>query len=142
MTWQSHPHVSAWWDSDEPFDEEELSDPRVSRWIVSLEDRPFAYMQDYSVHSWDGHHFMHLPTGSRGIDQYIGEPNMIGKGHGTAFIATRIKQLFAAGTPVVATDPHPDNTRAISAYARLGFEVFGEPQDTQWGRILPMKVSR
>lgn len=138
MTWQSHSHVSAWRDSDEPYDLEELSDPKVSRWIVSIEDRPFAYMQDYSVHGWDEHYFAHLPQGSRGIDQYIGEPDMLGKGHGTGFIATRINQLFAAGTPVIATDPHPDNAQAISVYARLGFEVFGGPQDTEWGLILPM----
>ncbi len=138
LEWQAQPHVREWWDSDEPYDEEELSDPRVSRCIVSVDGRPFAFMQDYSVHGWDDHHFAHLPKGARGIDQYIGDPKMIGIGHGTAFIGTRMGFLFGGGVPVIATDPHPENERAIAVYKKLGFEPLGQPQETQWGRILPM----
>lgn len=99
-------------------------------------------MQDTSVHGWPEHHCADLPPGSRGIDQHIGEADMIGKGHGTGFISACVRQLFADGTSVVATDPHPDNTRAISVYTRLGFQAFGAPLETEWGRILPMKIKR
>lgn len=136
--WQSNPHVRAWWGSPEPYGEAELADTRVARWIVSYAGRPFAYMQDYTVHGWEEHHFADLPEGSRGIDQYIGEPDMIGAGHGPAFIAMRMKALFAEGAPVIATDPHPDNARAIAAYRKAGFEPFGPARMTQWGLILPM----
>ncbi len=95
-------------------------------------------MQDYTVHGWDDHHFAHLPKGSRGIDQFIGAPDMMGLGHGSAFISARLQALFAAGAPVIATDPHPDNARAIAAYRKLGFKSLGPPMDTQWGRILPL----
>ncbi|MDE2789074.1 MAG: GNAT family N-acetyltransferase [Paracoccaceae bacterium] len=142
LEWQSRTHVREWWDSDEPGDEEELADPRVTRWIVSLAGHPFAYMQDYTVHGWEDHHFFRLPRGSRGIDQYIGEPNMIEKGHGSAFIIERLKTLFEEGAPVVATDPHPENARAIAAYKRAGFVAFGTPRETRWGPVLPMKVCR
>ena len=64
--WQKAPHVSLWWNSDAPFDEEKLADPRVSRWIVSFGERSFAYMQDYAVHGWPQHHFDYLPDQSRG----------------------------------------------------------------------------
>ncbi|MDE0705857.1 MAG: GNAT family N-acetyltransferase [Rhodospirillaceae bacterium] len=140
--WRLRPHVRAWWDSDEPGDEAALADPRVARWIVSTAGRPFAYMQDYAVHGWEDHPFFRLPRGSRGIDQFIGEPDMIGKGHGPAFIAERLKALFEEGAPMVATDPHPDNARAIAAYKRAGFVAFGAPRETRWGPILPMKVCR
>ncbi len=140
--WLSHPHVSKWWQSDPPCDGPRLNDPRVARWIVTAHDRPFAYMQDYSVHGWENHHFAGLPEGSRGIDQYIGDPEMIGRGHGTAFIAARLEVLFEQGAPVVATDPHPDNARAIAVYRKLWFEAFGSPRETEWGLILPMRVSR
>lgn len=142
MQWQAHPHVRRWWDSDEPYDRDDLSDPRVSRWIVSVDGRPFAFMQDYTVHGWDDHHFAGLPEGARGIDQYIGEPDMIGVGHGSAFIAARMQILFDAGAPVIATDPHPDNKRAISVYTKLGFEPSGPPRQTRWGVILPMLARR
>lgn len=142
QTWQVHPHVRAWWDADEPYDREALSDPRVSRWIVSTDERPFAFMQDYTVHGWEDHHFAKLPKGSRGIDQYIGDPGMVGVGHGSAFIGARVQRLFDEGAPVIATDPHPDNKRAIAVYRKLGFESFGPPQETQWGLILPMQARR
>ncbi|WWR55751.1 hypothetical protein RV999_26300 (plasmid) [Sinorhizobium meliloti] len=44
-------------------------------------------MQDYTVHGWDDHHFAHLAKGSRGIDQYIGDPEMVGVGHGSTLSA-------------------------------------------------------
>lgn len=138
LDWQAQPHVREWWDSGEPYDQEEMSDPRVSRCIVSFKGRPFAFMQDYSVHGWEDHHFAQLPKGARGIDQYIGDPEMIGVGHGTAFIGARMRVLFDSGVPVIATDPHPDNERAIAVYKKLGFEPSGPPQETQWGRILSM----
>ncbi len=140
--WQSKLHVCQWWSSDEPFDEEELADPRVARWIVSSFGRPFAFMQDYTVHGWEDHHFAKLPEASRGIDQYIGDPEMIDVGHGSAFIADRMQALFDKGAPLIATDPHPDNARAIAVYKKLGFESLGPSQETQWGLILPMIARR
>ncbi|YCI06711.1 acetyltransferase (plasmid) [Ensifer sp. D2-11] len=140
QTWQSLPHVREWWDDGKPFDGAELCDTRVTRWIVELNGQPFAYMQDYSVHGWEEHHFGHLPPGSRGIDQYIGVPAMIGGGHGTAFIRQRMHELFAAGAPVIAVDPHPENTRAITVYRKLGFRIAGAERVTPWGLILPMEA--
>ncbi|MEM8788057.1 MAG: GNAT family N-acetyltransferase [Pseudomonadota bacterium] len=139
--WQARPHVRAWWDAPEPDAAAPLPDPRVVRWIVEIADRPFAYMQDYTVHGWADHPFFHLPTGARGIDQFIGEADMVGKGHGPGFITARLMTLFADGAPVVATDPHPDNARAIAAYRKAGFRQIGPPRDTRWGRILPMTVT-
>ena len=138
VEWRSNPHVRAWWSAAEPYDAADLADPRVARWIVSNAGRPFAFIQDYTVHGWDDHPFAYLPTGSRGIDQYIGAPEMVGVGHGSAFIAMRMQALFAEGAPVIATDPHPDNARAIVVYRKLGFEPVGPPQETQWGLALPM----
>ncbi|MDP3863039.1 MAG: GNAT family N-acetyltransferase, partial [Phaeovulum sp.] len=59
--WKGLPHVRAWWGEGEPFSEQDLHDPHVSRWIVEHDFKPFAYMQDYSVHGWEGHHFEGLP---------------------------------------------------------------------------------
>ncbi|MBO9433734.1 GNAT family N-acetyltransferase [Ruegeria sp. R13_0] len=139
--WRSYPHVREWWDSDEPNTDDELVDARVERWIVSLDQHPVAYMQDYTVHGWEDHHFFSLPPGSRGVDQFIGEPDMIGRGHGPAFISEHVNRLFARGAPVVATDPHPKNARAIAAYKKAGFTAFGPVRQTPWGPILPMKAS-
>lgn len=140
--WQRQPHVAEWWDSEEPFSEEDLRDDRVARWIVSEGDTPFAFMQDYSVHGWDDHPFQHLPKGARGIDQYIGEPAFLGRGHGQAFLRQRMRTLFANGAPALGTDPDPANQRAIAVYQKIGFKIAGEPRNTSWGRILPMVAHR
>ena len=106
-------------------------------WIVEAEGRPFAYAQEYSVHAWPQHHFAHLPFGSRGIDAFIGEPDMIGAGHGSVFLRLLAEHLRAEGAPVVAIDPDPENLRARRAYERAGFSGDIEV-DTEWGPAVLM----
>jgi aminoglycoside 6'-N-acetyltransferase len=133
--WLETPEVRRWWgdpDAEEALLASDIDDPRMTMWIVSHAGRPFAYIQDYAPHDWAMHHFDTLPLGSRGIDQFIGEPDMIGHGHGSAFIRQHVDRLFADGAPAVGTDPDPDNIRAISAYQNAGFEL-GETRDTEWG---------
>ena len=136
--WLQTDEVRRWWADDDGFvDLEDLEDPNIAFWIVSHDGRPFAYLQDYDPHAWAGHHFEFLPPGSRGVDQFIGEPDMIGRGHGSAFIRAHVDRLFAEGAPAVGTDPSPDNARAIRAYEKAGF-VRGQERDTDWGYCLLM----
>lgn len=129
--WLAEPHVAEWWDDPDELDEA-LDDPDTRLWIVELDGRPFAYLQDYDPHAWPGHHFSHLPPGSRGIDQYIGEADLLEKGHGSAFVRKHVERLFAEGAPAVGVDPSPDNPRAIRAYEKAGFSG-DEVRDTDWG---------
>ena len=138
--WRSQPHVVEWWGAPEhEREEEKLGDANIAMWIVEHEGQAFAFAQDYAVHAWEDHHFGHLPSGSRGIDQYIGEPDMVGQGHGSAFVRAHAERLFAAGAAAVGTDPHPDNARAIRAYEKAGFAVASGPLDTAWGRAFLME---
>lgn len=138
--WLATPEVGRWWGDDDPYAASDLGDARFSPWIVQLDGTAFAYLQDYDVHAWENHHFGHLPPGARGIDQFIGRPELIGQGHGPAFIRQHVVALFATGVPVVATDPHPDNARAIAAYRKAGFRVVGQAVPSAWGIILPMEA--
>ena len=141
--WRQHPHVIQWWGPPEVEDPEEmLAQPDVRMWIVEMGGRPIAYAQDYDPHAWPGHPFAHLPGGSRGIDQYIGEPDLIGQGHGSAFVRQHCEALFAEGAPAIGTDPHPDNRRARRAYRKAGFKPVSEPVDTLWGRAILMEYWR
>ena len=108
-------------------------------WIVDLDGRPFAFAQDYDPHGWEGHPFAHLPPGSRGIDQYIGEPELLGCGHGSNFVRLHTELLFTAGAPAVGTDPHPENVVALRAYEKAGFIVASGPLETLWGKALLME---
>lgn len=140
--WVKEPHVREWWDDGESFDADDPTDPRVSAMIVCCDGVPFAYMQDYDVHGWDDHPFGYLPKGSRGTDQFIALPDMVGKGHGPEFIRQRMAELFAAGAPVIGTDPHPENARSIAAYTKAGFRITGGERDTEWGRAILMEARR
>ena len=62
------------------------------------------------------------PRARVGIDQFIGEADMLGRGHGSAFIRAFADDLLASGTPRVVTDPDPDNARAVRAYEKAGFQ--------------------
>ena len=138
--WRTAPHVVEWWGvADGP---EELAEDGVAKWIVEFDGRPFAFAQDYDPHAWDDHHFAHLPAGSRGIDQFIGEADMLGRGHGTAFVRQHLARLVAAGAPAVGTDPHPRNARAIRAYGKAGFRAVDSPVATAWGEVILMECWR
>jgi aminoglycoside 6'-N-acetyltransferase len=123
-SWLATPDVVRWWgDPAEQYAilEEDLRNPLMVMRIVAFDGRPFAYVQDYGVHTWPQPHFAHLPAGARGIDAFIGVPEMIGQGHGSAFLRERAMQLIAEGASVVAIDPDAANLRARRAYAKAGF---------------------
>ena len=122
--WLRSPEVVRWWgDAEEQAAllRADLDEPRMVMRIVSFERRPFAYAQDYAVHVWPQPHFASLPPGSRAIDSFIGEPDMIGRGHGSAYLKLLAERLRAEGAPLVAIDPDVHNLRARRAYAKAGF---------------------
>ena len=121
--WLTRPHVTQWWgDPDEQFAlvSGDLTHPAMDQYIVAADDRPFAYLQCYRIRAWNTG-FGPQPDGARGIDQMIGEADMVGRGHGAAFIRIFTEELLAQGTPRVVTDPDPGNERAIRAYEKAGF---------------------
>jgi aminoglycoside 6'-N-acetyltransferase len=122
--WLRTPEVVRWWGKPEEqaaLLEEDLGEPAMVMQIVSFDGRPFAYAQHYAVHTWPQAHFAGLPLGSRAIDAFIGDPDMIGKGHGSAFLRLLAMHLRHAGAPVVAIDPDIQNRRARRAYEKAGF---------------------
>ncbi len=137
--WRSLPHVSRWWGDPavEPADET-FRDPRIAMWIAEMEGRPFAFIQDYDVHAWSPHHFDYLPAGSRGMDMYIGAPDMLGLGHGSRLVRQHVDHLFSLGALAVGIDPHPDNVAALRAFEKAGFAVAGGPLHTRWNRAILM----
>lgn len=101
---------------------EHIVDPAINPFMVECNDVPIGYIQSWDPHAEADHPCHDQPLGTRGIDQFIGEPELIGQGHGTAFIRLFVESLFKAGAPRVVTDPNPRNSRAIRAYAKAGFK--------------------
>ena len=138
--WLAQPHVTEWWgDTEEQFAlvSGDLAEPAMAQFIVSADGRPFGYLQSYDLAAWPDDSFGAQPRGTRAIDQFIGEPDMIGRGHGSAFIRAFVERQFAAGMPRVITGPDSDNGRAIRAYEKAGFAKEGIV-DTRDGPALLM----
>jgi aminoglycoside 6'-N-acetyltransferase len=138
--WLAKPHVAQWWGNpDEQFElvSGDLDHPSMDQFIVELDKYPFAYLQCYDPMAWPNHGFGDLPIGTRGIDQFIGEEDMIDRGHGSALIRAFVGDLLQAGAPKVLTDPSPANTRAIRAYEKAGFRK-DRPVSTPDGDALLM----
>ena len=49
----------------------------MDQFIVAIDERPFGYLQCYRMSDWNTG-FGPQPDGTRGIDQFIGEPDMVG----------------------------------------------------------------
>ena len=121
--WLETPHVREWWhDPAEQFElvSGDLGHPDMAQFIVAVEGREFAYLQCYNLSGWNCG-LGPQPDGTRGLDQFIGEADMVGRGHGSAFVRAFADRLLASGTPRVVTDPDPANARAIRAYEKAGF---------------------
>ena len=117
--------------------EEDLENPGMTMLVVSYDGVPFAYAQHYEVHTWPQPHLSHLPAGSRAIDAFIGVPEMLGVGHGAAFLRLLALELKRAGTPEIAIDPDMANLRARRAYEKAGFRG-GTPVATEAGPAVLM----
>jgi aminoglycoside 6'-N-acetyltransferase len=121
--WLEMPHVSEWWhDPAEQFElvSGDLAHPDMAQFIVAADEKEFAYLQCYNVNAWNTG-FGPQPEGTRGLDQFIGEASMVGRGHGSAFVRAFADQLLAAGTPRLVIDPAPANAQAIRSYEKAGF---------------------
>ena len=125
--WLARPHVREWWgDPSEQYDlvSGDLDEPAMDQFIVSAGGNEFAYLQCYDLTAWNSGFGEH-PRGTRGIDLFIGEADMIGRGHGSAFIRAFVDERLRTGAPRMVTDPDPANTRAVRAYEKAGFEKAG-----------------
>jgi aminoglycoside 6'-N-acetyltransferase len=117
--WLKAPAVARWW--GDPAEQlvplkEDLDNPLMRQWIVEYGQRPFAYVQAYEAHAWPQVHLQSLPGRTQVIDAFIGEPDMIGRGHGSAFLRLLASSIIREGAPLVAIDPDAGNQRARRAF--------------------------
>ena len=125
--WLAEPHVVQWWgDPAEQYGlvSGDLDEPAMDQFMISTAGTDFAYLQCYDLTAWESGFGEH-PRGTLGIDQFIGEPGMIERGHGSAFIRAFADERLRRGAPRIVTDPDPANARAVRAYEKAGFEKAG-----------------
>ncbi|MED1866011.1 GNAT family N-acetyltransferase [Fictibacillus nanhaiensis] len=96
----------------------------VTPCIVEYKDNPIGYIQFYKVNKEElaeyGYKANQLPFG---IDQFIGETHLWGKGIGTLMIGLILKYLEnIESSASVILNVKKNNERAIVCYMKCGFE--------------------
>jgi aminoglycoside 6'-N-acetyltransferase len=126
--WDQMEHVIAC--SGDPGDDEDTDwaaevRRRVSWYeIVIAEEmgRPIGVMQIINPAEEESRYWGDIEPYFRAIDIWIGEPDMLGKGHGSLMMRMALATCFAdPGVKAVIIDPLASNTRAIKFYERIGF---------------------
>jgi AacA4 family aminoglycoside N(6')-acetyltransferase len=129
--WLNRPHIVEWWGGERPtlgqvrhhYLPRVLAQQRVTPYIATLDDEPFAYAQSYvAMNSGDGWWEDETDPGVRGIDQSIAHPELLGIGLGTKLVCALVDLLFRdPAVTKIQTDPSPSNHRAIRCYEKAGF---------------------
>lgn len=147
LGWLATPEVRKWWGDPEA----ELKLIKNSKgsgtgdadcYIVKIDNTPTGFIQSWDPDKLDEKWLLEEPwlrdvqSGALGIDIFIGEPNMIGKGVGSRIISEFCKKLFSDGANRLLIDPDAKNERAIRAYAKVGFTTYDEYWNTNGGTIL------
>ncbi|PJJ56198.1 aminoglycoside 6'-N-acetyltransferase [Mumia flava] len=133
VRWRNEPHVTTWFPRP-PADVDAARDrygarlrgdhPTVMR-VAMLDGRPVGYVQDFPVDANDEYAVRIQLPGAAGFDYLIGEPDLVGRGLGTA--------MLRAYVPAVLLDAHPDapwivacpdarNAASLRVLDKLGFE--------------------
>ncbi|MBN9431459.1 MAG: acetyltransferase [Bosea sp.] len=139
-SWLAAEHVAAWWDPPAiavPKIAAHLAGGTIRAYLVSIDGRPAAYLQAYDPLLEADHPYRDQPRGTLGIDQFIGEADLVGKGHGPGLLDHFVRARFDEGVPRIISDPHPDNRRALRAYAKAGFRPL-DRRTTIYGTALIM----
>lgn len=130
--WLNRPHVAERWDNATTLPEVEkryrthLDSGCVFPFIVELDGKPIGFIQSYNAELVGDGWWQDEPSGTWGVDQYLGEESLLGKGVGSQFIREFTDDLLnTSQVKRVITDPAPDNKRAIRAYEKAGFIGIG-----------------
>lgn len=126
--WLQNPHVQNWWDSEINWDDFEMrhdamiANPLVFPHIVYIDKTPIGYINYWFVEE-DPDFKPHFTVNTVGTDQFIGVPELTGKGIGAEFIRKFTDELLLKpNIELVITDPEPQNINAIRAYEKAGFK--------------------
>jgi len=139
LTWLSNEHVKPWWnDGDDTLKKVALhygaEKPDVARFILvestKVGERSIGHFQYYVIFK-----------GIIGIDQFIGEPDLINPGVGTAAIKLFLEMVIASHKPQqIVIDPNSENKRAIRCYEKVGFVYYAMQPTDNGGSSYMMKV--
>lgn len=96
----------------------------VDQYIIRIDGRDAGFIQAYVIDDEpDYAHQLEVEPGAVGIDMFIGEPAIRGRGWATSVLRAFVERI-AFGTmhaPIAIIAPDPAYERAIHVYAKAGF---------------------
>lgn len=107
----------------------------VEPYIAEIAGQPFAFMQCYRLTDEDYRSYGYsIEETIYGIDQFIGKPELFGKGYGTQMVTDFLSFIFnERGADAVTVDPELTNPRAIRCYEKCGFKKIKQIDvDRKW----------
>ena len=127
--WLQAPHVREFWDDGDRTPEQVwaryLDEPEDS-WVFTLDGRPAGYIQIYPVDAESKFAAHRAAVGETwGIDLFIGETGLLGRGYAVGVIEAFLHHLKALHPALsrVLIDPETRNARAIHVYGKAGFAL-------------------
>lgn len=150
--WLESPQVREWWgEPDTALGKiQEMVEGRDTTrpFVFSCDGEPAGFVQCWSVgDEIDGGNapeapwLLDLPKDAVGVDLFIGEPEQLGHGIGTATMRAFLSRLFAEDVTTVVIDPDETNLRAVRAYEKAGFVAYDRHR-RESGVTLLMKITR
>ena len=95
----------------------------VTPCIVEYKNQPLGYIQYYEIQEDDLKKYGYdSKQNIYGIDQFIGKPEMWGRGIGTLMVGLMLNFLQSKGAEKVVLDVRNNNIRAIKSYEKCGFK--------------------
>lgn len=151
--WLRREHVHRWW--QEPEDYEEFAkqylpaiegrDP-TRMFLIELGGRPVGFIQTFLLRDYpERDELVHTGPGVVGVDLFIAEPELTGKGLGTAVLRRFTSEIVFADQLATACvgDPDVENPASIRAFEKAGFRRAGEFVEPEDGRShLLMRLDR
>lgn len=133
--WFNQPHIQKFyslreWSEQEVFEKLKpciLGRKAVSGFIVLMDEIPIGYIQQYKIKDfpWPNQKLSaRILNQAAGIDMFIGDEKLIGKGLGAQLIKAFIKEQIWPQFHYCLVDPDIKNISAIKCYEKLKFQTY------------------
>ena len=137
--WLLEPHVERWWNDGvkTPYPDAEIEEYRDAiqgkdptyRYVAHIDGRAAGMFQHYRIAD-DAEYAAALALGEDavGVDLFIGEAELVGRGHGPAMLRQFLRDVAFPfhGIDVCVIGPSVKNVAAIRAYEKVGFRPLRE----------------
>ena len=145
LEWHRRPHVEQWWTKRTTLEEiEEHYGPTIDgteptdHYVALLDGEPLGMIQTYLLADYpDYAALIGEGKGAAGVDLFIGEEAMTGRGLGTEMLERFVDEIVFARpeTIVCVADPDVRNTASIRAFEKAGFSVVRQVVDPEDGEL-------